>query len=379
MDDRRLKYQILMDYIKKQIATGTINPGEKIPSEAELTEVFGMSRQTVRKAIQELQYDGYLYTEKGRGSFVSPLDNRQRNGPVLTDSKLIGILVAFINDTIFPPILHGIEEILSRNGYSIFWGSTHNEVEREAEALMKMLKHNLAGIIVEPSKSAQPNPNIYLYEQLEKNNIPTVFIHAFYSNHLNPNYVIVDDVDAGRKAVNHLIENGHKKIGGIFKADDIQGHKRYQGFLNGIQAAGLDLRECKVTWIDDTFDWNSSQFTTSLQKKYQTHLQNSTAIVCYNDDLAIALTKILLNLGLKVPDDCSLIGFDNTRHGELTRTPFTSMDHPKQELGRLAAESLIKKINNPNIQIQEKMIVELVEKMSVKNLKQPNHVTMQSR
>ncbi len=371
MDESKLKYQVLMDYIKKQISTGTIKPGEKIPSETELMGLFGMSRHTIRKAVQELQYDGYLYTEKGKGSFVSAIENRAKNGESGAGSKLIGILVAYINDTIFPPILHGIEEVVSQNGYSIFWGSTHNEVEREAEALMNMLKHDLAGLIVEPSKSALPTPNLYLYEQFEKRNIPVVFIHAYYSNYAQKSsYVIVDDVDAGAKAVRHLIEKGHKKIGGIFKADDIQGHKRHQGFIKGIQENGLEINECKVAWVDSG-SGNDIYAVDILREKYQSRLQDCTAIVCYNDDVAISLTKALLQLGLKVPEDCSIIGFDNTRQGEIYKTPFTSLDHPKEKLGQLAAESLIRKIKNPSVQIQEEIVVELIEKKSVKTLPQP--------
>lgn len=115
---------------------------------------------------------------------------------------------------------------------------------------------NVDGIIMEPTKSGLPNPNIKLYEELQNRGIPTLFINSYYPDLALP-HVAMDDRKAGLLAVNHLIEAGHTKIAGIFKADDRQGHFQYSGYINGLLSAGLLIHDDNIVWIDteNTNQW----------------------------------------------------------------------------------------------------------------------------
>ncbi len=85
-------------------------------------------------------------------------------------------------------------------------------------------------------------------------------------------------------------------------------------------------------------------------------------MVCYNDDNALVLAKGLDAQGITVPDDVSIVGFDNNVLSDAYKVPFTSLTHPKEKLGKMAAEYLIEMISNPEIRIQEKLEVDLIEK-----------------
>lgn len=99
---------------------------------------------------------------------------------------------------------------------------TKNRLNDEAVYLESMLKNNVSGLIIEGSRSAFPNPNLRLFEEIKKRNIPTIFIHNHYEN-MSFDSVEMSDTRSAYELTKTLIEHGHRKIGGILKYDDMQG------------------------------------------------------------------------------------------------------------------------------------------------------------
>ncbi len=357
------KYQQVKDYIKDQITSEKLLPGDKVMSETELIQVLDVSRHTVRKALNELSMEQVIETFKGKGSFIKDmsLDKRSHN----RQSKVIALVTAFINDTIFPELMNGLEQVLSEEGYSIMLYTTRNRVDSEREILQKIYEMDLAGVIVEPTKSALPNPNGRFYEGLKAKGIPVLFIHAYY-HHMDCDYVIVDDVKAAYEACSYLINKGHRKIGGIFKSDDLQGHKRYEGYLNCMIDHGLHINEDHIMW-QATEDEHAIFNNKMLLKDFVSRLKGCSALVCYNDEFAIDLMEELEQEALQVPDDISIVAFDNTKLGDNYKVSITSMDHPKAYLGQHAGRQLLRMIEGEK-GIQEALEVSIHEKSSVKAL-----------
>ena len=104
-------------------------------------------------------------------------------------------------------------------------------------------------MIVEGTKTALPNPNIDLYANLKEQGIPVVFINGFYPELKKPIYVVADDRAGGRTLCETLLKKGHRRIAGIFKSDDIQGHRRYAGYAEALRAAGIPLNDDNVLWF----------------------------------------------------------------------------------------------------------------------------------
>lgn len=354
------KYTLIMDYIKNQILDGALKAGDKVDSESQLIKKFAVSRNTVREALMRLGQEGYIYTEHGRGSFVKDLENR-REQKIVKDTIIL--IVSYLNNQTVPEIIQKIEKEASERGYNILLHCTYNKIYKEKDILERILHENIVGVIVEPSKSALPFINRVLYDQLRQKDIPVLFFHGYHDEE-NDDYVVVDDMDAGYKAAEYLLQAGHRDIAGIFKSDDIQEQKRYQGMMSALYDYNVDIDENKIIWMS-TEDEKIILKDKILKTRYLNRILSCTAVICYNDFIALSIADYLGENGKKIPEDFSVISFDNTLLGDAYRVPITSLDHPKGELGKVVAEEFFKKLEHPEKKIQIKMKVDVVEKKSV--------------
>jgi GntR family transcriptional regulator of arabinose operon len=349
------KYQQLKEYLMGMIKDKNLVPGSKIPSENELAKKFNISRHTVRKAISELSNEGWLTTSQGKGTFV-------RNSLKKTHhSRIIGVVTTYLNDYIFPSIIRGIDQVLSQNGYNIVLGCTDNQFDKEKVCLTNLLNQNIDGLIVETTKSALPNPNIELYMEFEKRGIPVLFIHGRYKDY-KASSVYEDDVQAGYLAAKHLIELGHRKIGGIFKIDDIQGHERFRGFIRAIQESGVDLADSRIIWFD-TNDIHI-KFVKNPSGLLNGFLSDCTGIVCYNDQISLKIIDVVREKGIAVPKQLSIVSFDDSDLAVVSGVKLTTVAHPKEKLGMKAAELIIKMLEEPGRVYQVKIKPELIVRSS---------------
>lgn len=355
------KHIIITNKIKDELKSGSYSIGDKLQGENILSERFGVSRQTIRQALSSLEREGFLERIQGSGTFVKSI-NTQTN----SKNKTICVMTTYLDDYIFPYIISGIEKVLTEAGYEMSLKLTRNKVANERSNLISLKNSSICGLIVEGTKTALPNPNLDLYRELK--DIPILFVNGYYhqidTNQLN--YIVVDDKGGGYKAVKHLIDNGHKKINGIFKIDDIQGHARFDGFVTAIYDAGLNFNENRVIWY--TTENRQEIFSVENAQSLIDSLGDCTGVVCYNDEIAVMLTRALQAVGKKVPDDISIVSFDNSPLSRMTKTGITSISHPGNELGKKAAESILKMIKNPSIQIRYTFDAELIIKESVKNI-----------
>lgn len=357
-----------MDFIKNGVYTGSLKQGDKIYSESQLMTQFNVSRHTVRQAIMKLAQEGFIDTQHGKGSFVVWEENKvdySKKKP-----RTILVIASYLNNHIFPEIIREIEELASTHDYSVMISCTQNRIFKERDCLSRIMNSELAGIIAEPAKSALPSPNRELYEAIKEKGIPVIFIHGCY-DFSTDDYVTVDDVKAGYDATMHLIENGHVKIAGVFKLDDIQGHKRYQGMIKALCEKNLEIDESNILWLS-TEDQKVILKNPILRRLYFKRLADCTASVCYNDDMAIAVADDLFEMGMQIPSQHSIVSFDNTPYGDAYRVPITSIEHPYGKIGNLAFHSLLAKIKNGSSLQQHLLEVVLAKKESVINLAQPD-------
>lgn len=333
-DNGKSKYYIVMETIKEQIEKGILKPNDKLPSENQLSEEFGISRHTIRKAIGILENEGYVVAEHGKGTFVA---SRKREK---VSSKNIAVVTTYITDYIFPRIIQGMDKVLTANGYSIILKNTGNSRSGEGRCLSDIIEKNVDGVIIEPSKSAICCLNDKQYEELDELGIPYVFIQGTYLSKKNYPSVVMDDVKGGELITEYLISLGHKNIIGIFKADDVQGLARHKGYVNALNKANIPYNPSNVIWFhtEDRDKKPSGAINIMLDEDYKID-----AIVCYNDMVASDIIDTLLQRNIKVPQDISVTGYDNVvvRGNKLS---ITSIEHPKEKLGEMAAELMLEKI-----------------------------------
>ncbi len=334
------KYQKVIEWINKNIDSGTLKPGEKIPSENELCKMFDLSRQTVRHAILMLSEEGLLESRRGSGTYVAD----QRAEDELR--SVVAVVTTYVDDYIFPSTIRGIENTLSEKGYSMQLSFTNNTINKERQILEDIARRNdVAGIIMEPVKSALPNPNMDLYRQLTDKGIKILFINSFYPE-LDLPHVSIDDEECAYRAVKALIDVGHREIGCILKLDDGQGRERYRGYLKAMTEYGLSFSYDHVNWID-TIDIKDGYRSLS---RIVDRLKDCTAVFCYNDQVAGMLMQMLASIGIKLPEEMSVVGMDDSDLAKMGvgGVTISSIPHPKDRLGQKAAQNMIRLIHGIN-------------------------------
>lgn len=329
------KYVELADRLRADIKAGVYARGERLPSENELAEQTGFSRQTVRQAMSQLENEGLANRVRGSGTFV------QTTSPARERTRNIAVVTTYIGEYIFPEILCGIDEVLGANGYTSMLSATRNKVSGERRILAELLTKPIDGIIVEGTKTALPNPNIDLYASIAAAGLPVVFINGCYSELRSPVYVVADDAAGGRMACELLLEKGCARVAGIFKSDDIQGHRRYAGYASALRARGLVVDDDRVLWF--TTENRDSLLTPDVLQTFA----DCDGIVCYNDEVALRLSHMLADL----PDrHIRLASFDNSTYARLSPRPFISLSNPKEKLGELAAQKMIAMLEGETVQ-----------------------------
>ena len=356
------KYLMIVDWAKDYIRRENLGANDRFLTEKQLCEIHGVSRQTVRQALLRLESEGMLVRMRGSGTFVAGRNGRQNETRTAPVKGCIGVISTYFSDYIFPHIVTGIESVLAENGCTMQLAITHDQVSEEALALEKMLSNDVLGLIIEPSKSALPNPNTELYARLRRENIPYVFFNARYPWSDAP-CVSMDDEAAGRIVTDHLFDNGHTRIAALFAGDDIQGHLRYSGYMKSSLAHGVTNAEKNVFWFATSE--RSDMFRYAKDRLLEL-FSGVTGVVCYNDKLALRVLRLCSENGIRVPEQLSVVSIDDSRYASVCEVPLTSARHPHRQLGEAAAELLLKIVRDRDCQPEDRLFTpELMIRRSV--------------
>lgn len=219
----------------------------------------------------------------------------------------------------------------------------------------------LDGVLVEGSKTALPCPNLDLYRKLLDRGVRLVFINGCYPELSSIPSVLADNYGGGRMLVEYLSRKGHQHIAGIFKNDDMQGTLRYSGYMEAIRDLGLPFEDEQVLWYntEGRKSFRSEAFVDSALEGFR----DCSAIVCYNDEVAIRVVSQLKKRGTRIPEEMAVVSFDNSPYSELSPVRITSLSHGSQNLGELSANLMLRLLRGEAHQ-SEVVPWQLVEKES---------------
>ncbi len=333
-----MKYKEIAVLLRQQILAGIYPPGALLPTEMQLCSVHGVSRQTVRSALQCLAEEGLIQRRQGSGSRVL----NPKDAPP-APQRTVAIITTNITDYIFPGVLREAEAVLSANNCAAMLYATSNQVAQERRILLDLLSSKkIDGILVEGTKTALHNPNLDLYRKLIARGIPLVFFHGGYEELEGPISVTDDNYRGGYQLVEYLAGKGHTRIAGIFKNDDIQGRQRYAGFIDALRDLNLPLDDQKIYWYS-TECWDITNIGSTLWKNQVVPiLKGCTAVVCYNDQVANPMVDYLQSQNIAIPKQMAVVSFDNSFYSNLSTCRITSLSHGNHNVGRQAAEALIR-------------------------------------
>jgi DNA-binding LacI/PurR family transcriptional regulator len=247
-------------------------------------------------------------------------------------SRVLGVIVSAIDDPFFSEILQGIDDVAQQSGYSLFIAASQRDLNHERAIVRTMREHRVDGVILCSTPfSAEQSKQLRLYE------IPIVVIN----NQSAEDYrfsIYHDDLDGSHQVMKHLIGLGHQRIAYLgYTRSGRTNTKRLAGYREQMQETGLTIHngyEFEVSTSDPAGGQSATSHFLTLSPR-------PTAIFCYNDMLAIGVLRGLQESGLRIPEDCSVAGFDNITFSAFTNPPLTTFDQPKRTIGAQAAQLVL--------------------------------------
>ncbi|MCK4640736.1 MAG: GntR family transcriptional regulator [Candidatus Marinimicrobia bacterium] len=334
------KYFQLKEILVKKIMAGEWKSGEKIPAERELVTNYSCSLITINKAVNKLVEEGYVFRERGRGTFVNPknLWGRAREPIVL---KLVGVVVHNVSNQFGRKIVQGVEDYLHSRGYSLILGNHYNDFEKAMGYASLLLKKHVDGIIFSPFAGKNSDEmNIKIVKKLIHRDIPYILIDK-YLNGIDCSYVVSDNFNSSYKLIKNLIKSGHEKIAVFTGLECSSINERLEGYRKALEDNNIQFDYSLVLQCDER------EISSGNIDMITEFLENSTsfsAIFTLNAIIGKAVILALEKLGNKVPEDIKVASYDNLTLPHLPADIFTKVIQPSYKMGEKSAEILIQMI-----------------------------------
>jgi len=326
------RYAQVRDWLAGQIRSGALTPGAKLPAEKDWAPSLGVSQMTLNHAIQSLVKEGVIVREVGRGTFVA---NGERSRP----QAHIGLVLHWRQESdgghYGTHILQGIYRSAANHParFAFAWGS---DVETAgADYYVEMARGMLADGILLVMPPADALPHILA---LRDSGLPFVVVGASWKGQAVPS-VDFDNAGGTEQAVRHLLELGHRRIGLINGALYLRSSQaRTDTFRRVLREEGVRFDPgWEITSSTFQMDGGSTAGLRSLLSSDRA----PTAFYAAGYYLSMQAVDILQGLGLRIPEDVSVVGFGDTFPAAYLNPPLTTVRHPIEELGERAAERLI--------------------------------------
>lgn len=276
-------------------------------------------------------------------------------------SNLVGVIVPRTNSNFFSSVLEHMEEVLHKAGYNIIITQSNESFEKECSNIDTLLYTQVDGII---ASMANETVDLSYYEKIKSKGIPLILFDRG-ENDLNVDYIGINDYDSSHLIVEHLISKGCKRIA------HIGGYKRTRIFNNRIRGYRDAIKKNKLP-IDDDLIIESALTLEDGRREMKSllNLKNRPdAVYVASDYAALGALQVLNEKHISVPENMRLVGFGNEPFTSLVTPTITSMDQHSEDIGRLAANTFLERVKQPEIkQTLNKQILEaqLIERDSSK-------------
>jgi LacI family transcriptional regulator len=301
------------------------------------------TRQRVQAAIEMLGYQ----------------PNAVARSLVKQRTNVLGLVTIDFEDYFFAGVCHGVQEEARRRGYLLMITNTDRCQELESEYIQRLHSQRVDGIIVVRDTLIQTN----LALLVDLNGLPVV-VTSFRFKDEPAILVDMDNEDGGRQVAEHFINSGHREFAIISAPPQYQvSHDRNKGFLSALSRNGLPHEPAFMAYGDWHYEGGYQAAQTLLP-----YYPAFTAIFVHNDDMAIGAIRAIHEAGLRVPEDISVIGYDDVPVAAHLEIPLTTVWQPRHEMGAMIVRLMMKMINDEIINPHDKIVLQphLVSRATVK-------------
>ena len=315
----------------------------KRPTIADVAQAAGVSPQTVSRAIND-KGEISAETKERIMEIARQLSFRPSNiarSLVKQQTTTIGIVIPDITNPFFSEIVRGVEDLAHLHSYNVFLCNTDEVPERELSSIDSLLEKQVDGVILCSSRLEEGE----LASKLKEFPFAVLINREIEEIPEKVRIISFDDRLGMCMAVNHLIQRGHKHIAFLAGPERSRsGQKRLSGYYSCLKENGISIDPGLVHFCEPSFEGGLNTFHKLLDAHPEV-----TAVLCYNDLVAIGAIREILTRNLSIPADLSVIGFDDIPMAALVHPPLTTLRMPKREVGVIAMKILIDLLegNNP--------------------------------
>lgn len=251
-------------------------------------------------------------------------------------SMMLGMIVTDICNPVFSFMYKGVEKVCKQKGYTLILGNSNENAKEESAIISNMLDHGVEGIFLVPSMQ-----NKSILSQLEEAKVPSVILQRRFEEH-QANYVQSNDYEGGYLAAEHLYLLGHRQFLYISAPMHISSaRERYNGFVRYLCEKGLSKDDVGILECDGTRTDSYKVIKKWLSDQKRLRDLKTTAIFCFSDYVAYGVYSALEKYNLKIPQDVSVVGYDNNEYSDIILPGLTTIDIHPYKLGKQAAEIML--------------------------------------
>lgn len=333
------KYIRLIQNLRRKILDGRYASGKPLPSERTLIRTTGLSRITVRHAFSELERQGLVCRQRGRGTFITKCVANRKVGLIVPG-------IAF--SEFYPPVVGEISRCAQQAGYQLLFADIMPEnpnVRAESARIFaeELVREHVAGVIYQPLESVacSDRVNLDIVALFDAAEIPVVLLdYDIVRTPERSRYDVVgiDNHAAGRMLVKHLFDAGARKLAFVLRSE--WANSIYERISGAHAAVSEAAGRCSLVKFDVQPEDEAG--VRRCMRRFR-----PDAIICGNDTTAAKLNRTLSHLGYQVPEDVLLAGVDDVQIASLMTPPLTTIHQPCRDIARAVFDALVNRIAHP--------------------------------
>ncbi|KWW18689.1 hypothetical protein AS888_06900 [Peribacillus simplex] len=336
-------YEKVYQSLKKDIKEGKYKPGDRIPSEKELSDIFEISRITSKRALGKLVEDGVVYRTQGKGTFVSEAGSNKTNLAHVR-KPLFGLIMTTFDDSHSFRLISGIESA-SDEKCMVILKQTFGSAEKEENIIKELLDFGVDGLIIYPAQAEHYSSEIL---KMVVDQFPLVLIDRSFKG-VAATAISTDNVQAAKLGMEHLFDLGHEHIG-VLSPTTIATttiEDRFAGIVQAFSERNVRVnRELWFTEIKSTLPTPEATCEQDIEliKTYLKAHTDITALFTIEYNIAKLAQKAIEQMGLRIPEDISILCFDEPENNWDSLT-FTHLQQKAKTIGETAVRRLLEMIN----------------------------------
>jgi len=329
----------------------------------------GVSKATVSRVLNGLPVRRQTYDKVQRAmDRLGYHPNAQARGLTLKRANTVGVLVPEFDSPFYGPILDGIHAALAKCGYQMLVSCVGQNITRKVTYVQLLRERKIDGALILTPREVDVEP----IRALAGDNFPVVLVDGMIDAPVSS--VVIDNFDGSVQATHHLVSRGHSRIALLSGPADLpESQERVRGYSYAMREAGLEPHVLHAFgYSAESGAAIASQLLAahSASQAYQdptaaTRPGLPTALFCASDNMAIGVMQALYDAGIRVPDDVSIVGFDDVRDASLVRPALTTVRQPMQDMGAAGAAKLLRLISGEETGVMKLVLrTELVVRQS---------------